>query len=91
MSFDKRQQIFTTVLTNDVLLIQEEYGVSAVAIKLVCGKGFYIGNKSLGLIVSTQIDLVVGQSVTISTEQTKYVDMLSIDCQAGGVIEVIAR
>lgn len=91
MSFDKKQQIFTTVLTNGILTIEESFGVTVVAIKLTAGAGFYKGTKKLGDVDSTQIDLVVDKPVTISSEQTKYIDGLIIDCQGGGVIEIIAR
>jgi hypothetical protein len=90
--FDNQQKIFTNVLTNGLITIQEEYGVAVVAIKLISGVGFYQGTKSLGgAIPSTPIPLAVEKPVTISADSTKYIDGLIIDCQAGGVIEIIAR
>lgn len=88
--FDKKQKLFTYVLTASTLTILESYGVTAVALKLTAGAGSYSGTKSLGAINSVAIPLVVNEAVTLTSEQTKYIDELLIDASAG-TIEIIAR
>jgi hypothetical protein len=88
--FDKKQNLFTYVLTNDTLTVIEEYGITAIALKLTAGAGSYLGTKSLGAINSVAIPLVVDEAVTLTSEQTKYIDELLIDASAG-TIEIIAR
>lgn len=88
--FDKKQKLFTFVLTASTLTILESYGVTAVALKLTAGAGSYLGTKSLGAINSVAIPLVVNEAVTLTSEQTKYIDELLIDASTG-TIEIIAR
>jgi len=88
--FEKKQAIFTYTLTNNTLTINEADGITCVAIKLVAGAGSYKGTKRIGSIDSTATSLVLNKPVTISSEQTKYIDSLIIDASAG-TIEIIAR
>ena len=88
--FDKKQKLFTYVLSSSTLNIVESYGVTAVALKLTSGAGSYSGTKSLGAINSIAIPLAVNEAVTLTSEQTKYIDELLIDASSG-VIEIIAR
>jgi len=88
--FDKKQKLFTYVLTANTLSIIESYGLTAIALKLTAGAGSYLGTKSIGAINSSAIPLVVNEPVTLSSEQSKYIDELLIDASAG-VIEIIAR
>jgi hypothetical protein len=88
--FDKKQAIFTYVLTNGIFTVNETDGITAVAIKLLSGAGTYMGTKMVNGIDSTATPLVVDKGVTISSEQTKYIDNLVIDASAGS-IEIIAR
>ena len=88
--FDKKQKLFTYVLTSNTLNIVESYGLTAIALKLTAGAGSYLGTKSLGAINSIAIPLIVNEAVTLTSEQTKYIDELLIDASAG-VIEIIAR
>jgi hypothetical protein len=90
MSFDKKQPIFTYVLSAGTLTINEEFGITAVALKLTAGAGTYSGTKPLGAISSAPIPLVVGEPITISSEQSKYISEFIIDATAG-TIEIIAR
>ena len=89
MSFDKKQAIFTYVLTGASFTINEEDGITAVAMKLLSGTGTYLGSKTVNGILSTASPLVVDKGVTVTSEQTKYIDSLVI--VAGGSIEIIAR
>jgi hypothetical protein len=88
--FDKKQAIFTYVLSGNKLIINEADGVTAVAMKLLSGTGTYQGTKKIGTIDSTATPLVVNNGVTVTTEQTKYIDSFTIDA-SGGSIEIIAR
>lgn len=88
--FDKKQNLFTYVLTNDTLTVIEEYGITAIALKLTAGAGSYSGTKKLGTLSSAAIPLVVDEAVTLTSEQSKYIDELIIDGSAG-TIEIIAR
>ena len=88
--FDKAQAIFTYTLTNDIMTINAADGVTAVAMKLTAGAGTYKGNKKIGSLDSTPTSLAVEKAVTVSAEQTKYIDNFIIDASAG-VIEIIAR
>ena len=87
---NKKQAIFTYTLTNSTLTINENDGITAVALKLTSGAGSYRGNKKIGNVDSSATSLVVDNPVTITSEQSKYIDELVIDC-TGGVIEIIAR
>lgn len=88
--FDKKQAIFTYTLTGSILTINETDGVTAVAMKLLSGAATYSGTKKIGSIASTPTSLVVDKSVTVTSEQTKYIDSFTIDA-GGGSVEIIAR
>jgi hypothetical protein len=88
--FDKAQKIFTYTLTNSILIIKETDGITAVAMKLISGAGTYKGTKTIGSINSTPTSLAVDKGVTITSEETKYLDEFTIDATAG-VVEIIAR
>jgi hypothetical protein len=90
MSFEKKQKMFTYVLSGTTLTITEDDGITAIALKLTAGTGTYEGTKQLKAVASAPISLVVNEPVTISSEQTKYIDELIIDA-SGGTIEIIAR
>lgn len=88
--FDKAQRIFTYTLTGGIFVIKEADGVTAVAMRLVSGAGTYKGTKTIGSIDSTPTSLAVDKAVTITSEETKYLDEFTIDATAG-VVEIIAR
>lgn len=88
--FDKKQAIFTYTLTSGILTINEADGVTAVAMKLLSGAATYAGTKKIGNIDSTPTALVVDKSVTVTSEQSKYIDVFTIDA-SGGSVEIIAR
>ncbi len=85
-----KQNIFTSILDNSTLLIKEEYGVTAVALKLTAGTASYIGSKRLGAVASVAIPLEVDKPVTVSAETGRFIDDFLIDA-TGGVLEIIAR
>ncbi len=88
--FDKKQAIFTYTLTSGTLTINETDGITAVAMKLLSGTATYAGTKKIGNVDSTPTPLVVDKSITVTSEQTKYVDSFTIDA-TGGSVEIIAR
>jgi len=88
--FDKAQRIFTYTLTGSILIITETDGITAVAMKLVSGAGTYRGTKKIGAIDSTPSSLVVDKAITVTSDETKYLDEFTIDATAG-VVEIIAR
>jgi hypothetical protein len=88
--FDKSQAIFTYTLTAGILVINATDGITAVAMKLTAGSGTYKGTKKIGNIDSTPTSLIANDPVTVSAEQTKFIDEFTIDASAG-VIEIIAR
>lgn len=90
MSFNKSQEIFTYVLNGSTLTITQDYGLTAVALLLKSGSGAYSGSRTIGGIASTPIPLGINIPLTITSEQSKYIDELLID-GSGGVIEIIGR
>ena len=88
--FDKSQAIFTYTLTAGALVINVADGITAVAMKLTSGTGTFKGTKKIGTVDSTATSLIANDPVTVSAEQTKYLDQFTIDASAG-VIEIIAR
>lgn len=94
MGFEKKQSIFTYELTGGTLTINEEDGITAVALLLTNGAGSYQGNGKLvsgaSVVNSIANTLAIDFPVTITSEQTKYIDELTIDATAG-TIQIIAR
>jgi hypothetical protein len=90
MAFEKKQNIFTYTLTGTTLTINESDGITAISLLLTAGAGSYQGTKRINGVVSNAISLVANQGVTITAEQSKYIDSLVIDASAG-TIEIIAR
>jgi hypothetical protein len=90
MGFEKKQDIFTFQLTSGTLTIDEEDGITAVALLLTAGAGSYTGTKTVNGVVSAAVPLAVDFPITITSEQTKYISDLTIDASAG-TIQIIAR
>lgn len=86
----KNQKIFTYVLSASTLTIMKEDGLTAISLQLTAGAGSYSGTRAIGAVNSTPIPLAVNTPVTITSEQTKYIDELIIDASAG-TIEIIGR
>ena len=90
MSFAGKQAIFTRTLVNETLTINENFGVTVVAMKLLSGTATYTGTKSLGGFVSQPINLNINEGVTVSSDSSRFIDEFIIDASAG-TVEVIAR
>lgn len=90
MGFEKKQAIFTYQLQNSTLTINEDDGITAVALLLINGAGSYQGTRIINSVSSAAVPLALNTPVTITPEQTKYIDELLIDASAG-IIQIIAR
>lgn len=62
------QNLWTKQITNETLVIDEAYGLSAISIVLNSGTGTILGGGVLNnAVASSPIDLVIGQPITIPT------------------------
>lgn len=83
-------QFFTYTVTNDIFVITEEMGLNAVSINLESGAGSYTGGLTIVGIASMPIALG-SIPVTLSTMSEKPISDITIDCSAGGIINLIGR
>ncbi len=81
------EKIWTQVLTDGTIVIDESFGVQDVSMKLISGTGSFSGTLKLGSFDSVPIPLDVNDPVTITAEFG--ISMLTIDCSGGGVIYII--
>jgi hypothetical protein len=87
----RNQQIYTTVLTNSSFTFTEAMSIQTISLNLASGVGQFSGSLSIGALPSAPIALNVNQPVTISSDSGYPLDGITIDCNAGGVINIIAR
>ena len=87
----RNQQIYTTVLTNASFTFTADMGIQTISMNLASGVGQFSGSLSIGVLNSSPILLTVNQPVTISSDTGYPLDGITIDCTAGGVINVMAR
>ena len=87
----RNQQIYTTVLTNSAFTFTADMSVQTISINLVSGVGQFSGSLSIGALSSSPIALTVNQPVVISSDSGYPLDGITIDCIAGGVINIMAR
>ena len=90
MSF-KEQNFFSSTLTNDTLVITGSTSVNIVSMVLISGVGSYLLEGTLGSLNSTAVDLIVGAPVNIVADPGYSIRKLTIDCSAGGVINIISK
>jgi hypothetical protein len=82
------QNLWTKQITNSTLVIDENYGLSAVSIVLNSGTGTFLGGGSLNnAVVSSPIDLVIGQPITLGGNSGVPLDNLTITTT--GVVAII--
>ena len=73
------QKFWTYELNNNNLLIDSNFGLTAVSIVLVLGTGYVNGNLSLqNALNSTNISLTIGQPINFSTINSIPIDSLEI-------------
>lgn len=89
MSNNLSQGIFTYELSAGTFNVTPANGFTAVSIVLVSGTGFVEGNAISNGIASTQINLVVGQPLTISTSGSNVLGNFTI--ATTGVIAIIGK
>ncbi len=85
MAFNEK--IWTQVLTDGIILIDESFGLQDVAMKLISGVGSFSGTLRVGTYASMPIPLEINDSVTITAELG--ISQLTIDCSGGGVIYLV--
>lgn len=90
MSSVNNSKIFTKVLDNNTLTINANHGLRTVSFILISGVGSYIGNLQVDGLTNDSIDLIVGQSVTVSCVGNQILDGLTIDA-TGGLVNVIGK
>lgn len=82
------QNLWTYKLSNSTIVIDSTYGLTAISLVLNSGTGTILGGASLNNgVASTQIDLVVGQPVTISSQGGSNLNNLTITTT--GVVAII--
>jgi hypothetical protein len=90
MSF-RNQQIYTSVLTNATFTFTADMSIQTISLNLASGVGQFNGSLSIGALLSSPISLNVNQPVVISSDSGYPLDGITIDCVAGGVINIMAR
>lgn len=82
------QNIWTYELNSSTILIDSNYGLTALSLVLVSGTGTILGGASLiNGVGSSQINLVVGQALTIPSQSGANLNNLTISTT--GVINII--
>jgi|TARA_R110000744_G_scaffold232318_2_gene350398 hypothetical protein len=84
-------KIFTKVLNNSSLTIISSYGLRTVSFVLISGVGSYTGNLAVDGLSNDSIDLIVGQSVSVSCVGNQILTGLTIDSSLGGLINIIGK
>jgi len=86
------QQFYTSVLSTSAFTFTADMGILSVSFVLTAGAGSFYGTLVIdGTYFPTPVPLTVGQAVTISSDTGQPIDGLTIDCLAGGDINIIAR
>jgi hypothetical protein len=86
--FGITQNLWTYQLSNQTLIIDESYGLTAVSLVLNSGTGTFTGGSTLiNGVTSLPIDLVIGQPVTIPSNSGTSLNNLEITTT--GVLAII--
>jgi hypothetical protein len=82
------QNLWTYELSNATIVIDDSYGLTAISLVLNSGTGTLLGGASLNNgAVSTQIDLVVGQPLSIPSQGGANLDNITITTT--GIVSII--
>lgn len=84
-------KIFSKQITNGTFTITADMGFVVASFVLVSGLGTFTGARRIGGVLSDPIDMTVGQPITVGVNGSELLDEVEIDCQAGGVIRILAR
>lgn len=83
--------VFTYELINSIMDIDETFNLTIVSVKLISGVGTISGKQSVPVFGTGSLNLVVGEPVTISTKTNSILTGININCEAGGVIQIVAE
>lgn len=83
------KEFWTKELNVNNITITSSFGLTAVSLTLVSGTAFIKGSLDCNGVASTKINLVIGQSILISTDALSFVDNLEISTT--GVLNIIGR
>ena len=83
------KEFWTKELNASGLVINSSFGLTAVSLTLVSGTAFITGSLNCNGVASTKINLVIGQSILISTDALSFVKYLKIETT--GVLNIIGR
>jgi hypothetical protein len=85
---DITQKLWTRQISNTTLLIDENYGLTAVSIILNSGTGTIVGGAILSNgVTSTPINLVIGQPITLLSDSNN--PLAGITITTTGVVAII--
>ncbi len=77
--------IWTNQLTNDILVITGDLGLTTISLVLLSGAATFLGNLQAGSIAPTAIDMVIGLPITITSKSGSPISGLTITASAGVV------
>lgn len=83
------KQFWTYELNNNTLLINSDFGLSALSLTLASGTATAKGTLVCNGIASTEIDLTIGQPILVSTDTSSVIGDLTI--VTTGVVNLIGR
>ncbi len=76
-------KLWTKILTNESLVVDDSLGLSQISIILISGAGTFTGTLKAGTFNSESLPLIVQNPVT------SPIAPMVIDCSGGGVIHVL--
>lgn len=83
------QEFWTKELSADTITITDAFGLTALSFVLISGTGTYQGSVSCGGVPPTAINMVVGQSVTVTTDSNNPINNFTITTT--GVVAIIGK
>lgn len=81
--------IYTGIITNDIVEITEEMGISFISINLMSGSATVLGVQEISGMIPSPVPLAVNTPVNVTRSGTKSISGVTIDCSMGGEIEVM--
>lgn len=87
----RSQEIYTLSITNAIFIVTGDMSLQTISMNLSAGTGQFTGSLVVNGVASTPIVLAVNQPVTLASDTGQPLDGITIDCTAGGTIDIIAR
>lgn len=81
--------IYTGIITNKIVEITEEMGISFISINLMSGAATVLGVQEISGMLPVPVPLAVNTPVNLTRSGTKSISGVTIDCSMGGEIEVM--